>query len=241
MKSLHALVLGLAVLMASASICLGAEDGDQVSTLMVSGTGTASDKPDIVTVVLGVETSDQSAAKAVEENAQLMNTAIEALKTEGVKEEDIRTSRFDIYPVRDWIDGDRSEVVEFDVTNQVSFTMNLTGQIGEEVDLGQLLDAAIKAGANTVDSVTFGFDDPVPVQEAALEEAVANAMDKAEVIAEAAGVKLGRILEITESEYSPLPQESRVYLAEAPAAATPIVPGEVEITASVYVTYEITE
>lgn len=215
---------------------MGADDGSDVSTLAVSGTGEATADADIVTIVLGVQTRDESAAAAVAENGRMMVDAVEALKAAGVPEEEIKTSRFSISPTRDWIDGRLSDKVVFEVNNQITFTLDLA----DEMDIGAFLDAAVGAGANTVESVTFALQDPKPVQEEALVEAVVDAMGKAGVISQAAGVSLGRVLSISEGGYSPVPMaESRVYFAADAGAATPIVPGDVMVTATVTITYEI--
>ncbi|MCR3882918.1 SIMPL domain-containing protein [Methanotrichaceae archaeon M04Ac] len=228
--------MGLIVLLASGSSSLGADDGSDVSTLAVSGTGEATADADIVTIVLGVQTRDESAAAAVAENGRMMVDAIEALKAAGVPEEEIKTSRFSISPTRDWIDGRLSDKVVFEVNNQITFTLDLA----DEMDIGAFLDAAVGAGANTVESVTFALQDPKPVQEEALVEAVVDAMGKAGVISQAAGVSLGRVLSISEGGYSPIPMaESRAYLAADASAMTPIVPGDVMVTATVTITYEI--
>jgi hypothetical protein len=236
MRIFEALLLGLIALLASASSSLGADDGCDVSKLTVSGTGEATADADIVTIVLGAQTRDESAAAAVADNGRMMADAIEGLLAAGVPEEEIKTSRFSISPTRDWIDGKLSDKVVFEVNNQVTFTLDLA----DEMDIGAFLDAAVGAGANTVESVTFALRDPTPVQEEALEEAVVDGMGKAGVIAEAAGVTLGRILSISESGYSPVPMaESRVYFAADAGASTPIVPGDVKVTATVTITYEI--
>jgi hypothetical protein len=237
MKIFEALLLGMIVLLASSSSCLGADDeSDDISTLTVSGTGDATADADMVTIVLGVQTRNESAAGAVADNARMMASSIEALLAAGVPEDEIKTSRFSIYPTRDWIDGELSEKVVFEVNNQITITLDLT----DDVDVGEVLDGAVGAGANSLEGVTFGLRDPTSVQEEALEEAVNDAMGKSLVISEAAGVTLGRIVSISESGASPVPMaESRVYFAADAGAATPIVPGDVEVTATVTITYEI--
>jgi uncharacterized protein YggE len=237
MRIFEALLLGMVVILASASSCLGADDEcDETSMLTVSGTGDATADADMVTIVLGVQTRNESAAGAVADNARMMADSIEALKTAGVPEDEIKTARFSIYSTRDWIDGKQSDKVIFEVSNQVTFSLNLT----DEVDVGEVLDAAVGAGTNSVEGITFGLRDPTSVQEEALEGAVVDAMGKAEVISEAAGVTLGRILSISEGGASPVPMaESKVYFAADVATTTPIVPGDVEVTATVTITYEI--
>lgn len=237
MRIFEALLLAMVAILASSSLCLGADDGsDDISTLTVSGMGDATADADMVTIVLGVQTRNESAAGAVADNARMMADSIEALLAAGVPEDEIKTSGFSIYPIRDWIDGKLSEKVVFEVSNQATITLDLTG----EVDVGEVLDAAVGAGANSVESVTFGLQDPTSVQEEALEDAVIEAMGKADAISEAAGVTLGRILSITESGASTIPTaENRVYFTADASATTPIVPGDVEVTATVTITYEI--
>lgn len=235
MNKFEAVILGLAVLLASAGSCMATEYDDR-SKLIVSGTGEATATPDMVTVVLGVETKDESATVAATQNAQLTTDTIDALIGAGVNKEDIKTTRYTIYPRRDWIDGKLSDTVEFEVSNQITFTMDLIN----ETDVGVVLDAAVSAGTNTVDSVSFGLRDPAPLMEEALKDAVANAKRKAEVISGAAGVCLGKILTISEGGPSPIPSGDVMYLkAEALGASTPIVPGDVEVSASVSLIYEI--
>lgn len=237
MRIFEALLLAMVMILASASSCLGADDEcDEISTLTVSGTGDATADADMVTIVLGVQTRNESAAGAVADNARMMAESIEALLATGVPEEEIKTSGFSIYPTRDWIDGKLSDKVFFEVSNKVTITFDLT----DEVDVGEVLDAAVSAGANSVEGVTFGLRDPTSVQEEALEDAVNDAMGKAEVISEAAGVTLGRILSISEGGASPVPiAESRLYFAADVATTTPIVPGDVEVMSTVTITYEI--
>jgi len=234
MNKFEAVILGLVVLLASAGFCM-AED-DDISKLIVSGTGEASATPDMVTVVLGVETKDESASVAATQNAQLTTDAIDALIGAGVNKDDIKTTRYTIYPRRDWINGKPSDTVEFEVSNQITFTMDLIN----ETDVGVVLDAAVSAGTNTVNSVSFGLRDPAPLMEEALKDAVANAKRKAEVISGAAGVSLGKILTISEGGSSPIPSDDVMYFkAEAIGASTPIVPGDVEVSAGVSLIYEI--
>lgn len=237
MRIFEALLLGAVLLLASMGSALAAEDGScDVSTLTVSGTGEAAADADSVTVVLGVQTRDESAAKAADDNALLIAASIDALQAAGVPEDEIKTSSYSIYPTRDWIDGRQSDKVIFEVSNRITFTLNLT----DEVDMGGIIDAAVGAGANTVESVSFGLRDPTPVREEALKEAVVDGMGKAGVISEAAGVALGRILSISEGGSAPIPMaESKVFFAADAGAATPIAPGDVKVTATVTITYEI--
>jgi len=183
-------------------------------------------------VVLGVETRDSSAAIAASENAQLMNETIAALLAAGIAENEIQTSSYSLRtasqdePV---LAGTRQKAPEFLASNLVTVNLNNT------TDVGRVLDAAVSAGSNTIQEVSFDLKDAQPQQDLALTLAIEDASRKAEVAAEAASVNLGRVLEISEGYgYVAAKSQSAVF-----DIATPIQPGQMEITASVTMTYEI--
>jgi len=205
---------------------------NNVSKLIVQGEGKVIAAPDKVTVVLGVETRDSSAAIAASENAQLMNETIAALLAAGIAENEIQTSSYSLRtasqdePV---LAGTRQKAPEFLASNLVTVNLNNT------TDVGRVLDAAVSAGSNTIQEVSFDLKDAQPQQDLALTLAIEDASRKAEVAAEAASVNLGRVLEISEGYgYVAAKSQSAVF-----DIATPIQPGQMEITASVTMTYEI--
>jgi len=107
--------------------------------------------------------------------------------------------------------------------------------LNNTTDVGRVLDAAVSAGSNTIQEVSFDLKDAQPQQDLALTLAIEDASRKAEVAAEAASVNLGRVLEISEGYgYVAAKSQSAVF-----DMATPIQPGQMEITASVTMTYEI--
>lgn len=233
MKITLAMLVSVLFAVALTATSFAVEDST-VSKITVTGDGKEISAPDMVTIVLGVETMNVSAAAAAEENAAMMNTTLDALRSAGVPEDDMKTSEYSILPPYsdDFCDcqEDRAEPREFTVTNHIMIETNLTG-----TDVGTILDAAVSAGANDVVGVTFGLRDPEPIREKALEKAVIDAMRDAEMVAEAAGVTLGRILTITEG-YTYTPTYDAFAYSKS---ATPIVPAEVEITASVTLEREI--
>jgi uncharacterized protein len=206
---------------------------DNMSKLIVQGEGKATAASDKATVVLGVETRDASAAKAATENARLMNETIAALLAAGVTEIDIQTSGYSLGTVPQEEPLSSAEVPDkapqFMASNMVTVSLNNTA------DVGQVLDAAVSAGSNSIQEVSFDLRDPQPQKDLALAMAIEDARRKAEVAADAAGVTLGRILEISEG-YGYVSALSRNAAFDV---ATPIEPGQMEITASVTVTYEI--
>jgi uncharacterized protein YggE len=107
-------------------------------------------------------------------------------------------------------------------------------------NIGKVLDAATAAGSNTFMGISFDLRDPKPQMDKALAEAVNDSRIKAEIMAKSAGVKLGKILELSEGYGFTSSNAPRAAYSLA-AATTPVFPGEMEITASVTVTYEITK
>jgi uncharacterized protein YggE len=236
MKNCRTILFVLAVLTASL-LSAGATGDENMSKIVVSGEGKVTAAPDTAVVVLGVETRNASAAESMQENAELMNATINALLAAGIAEKDIQTSQFSLTTSQDerpysTTDQEKEPLpLEFIATNRVSVRLNDTQEIGK------VLDAAVSAGSNSIQSISFDLQDPTPEKDLALARAVEDAQRKAQIVAEAAGAKLGRTLEISEG-YGFVSTRSNVAFASA-AAPTPIQPGELEITASVTATYEI--
>ena len=230
MKNIRIVFLGIMLLFLVAPFAAAVENN--MSKLIVQGEGKASVAPDKATIVLGVQTRDASAAIAAEENARQMNETITALLAAGIAESEIQTSGYTLgtepqdVPVTA---GEKQKAPVFLSSNTVTVNLNNTA------DVGRVLDAAVSAGSNSIQEVTFDLQNPGPQRDQALTMAILDAQRKAMVAAKAAGVKLGRVLEISEG-YGYVAAASR---SAAFDVATPILPGKMEITASVTVTYEI--
>ncbi|MCX6678950.1 MAG: SIMPL domain-containing protein [Methanothrix sp.] len=230
MKNIRIVFLGIMLLFLVAPLAFAVDNN--MSKLIVQGEGKASAAPDKATIVLGVQTRDASAAIAAAENARQMNETITALLATGIAESEIQTSSYTLgtepqdVPVTT---GEKQKAPVFLSSNTVTVNLNNTA------DVGRVLDAAVSAGSNSIQEVTFDLQNPGPQRDQALTLAILDAQRKAEVAAKAAKVKLGRVLEISEG-YGYVAAASR---SAAFDVATPILPGKMEITASVTVTYEI--
>lgn len=207
-------------------------------TLTVSGTGVVSTAPDTATLRIGVETQAETAAAALADNSRLAQSVIDTLKRQGVADKDIQTANFSVYPVYD--DAYRSQsgseapkVVGYRVTNQV------VARIRGLDDLGALLDATVSGGANRIDGLVFGLEDDAAAADEARRRAVAEAVRKAGVYAEAAGVTLQRIRSIDEGGGGPVPMRDVAFRAQAAEAPAPVAPGETTVAASVRIVWEI--
>ena len=210
-----------------------------VRTLSVSGTGEALLAPDIAYVYVGVHTEDATAAEATAANTAQTEELIQALQDFGIDPKDIRTTNFSIYPMDrfDPATGLPSGEKVYAVDNTVYVTVR------DLAKLGDLLDTAVQAGANTVNSVQFDVEEKDEALKQARADAVKDAESQAQSLAQAAGLSLGEIQSIGFSEVSPYPifdgKGGGAMAAEQAAAAVPIQPGQLTFTVYVNVTYAL--
>lgn len=206
----------------------------QQAGIWVTGTGEVSVVPDVAILSLGVEAQAPTVGEAQERAASAMTDVMSALVANGVAEKDIQTQRFSISPVTRWDeDSDQVVTVGYRVANTV------TAKIRNVDDTGTVIDAVAETAGDLtrINGVSFTVDDPEPYYDEAREEAILEAMAKAEQIASVAGVGLGGATFISESGGSmpPVPYPvARFDVAESGAGfITPISVGETEITLTV--------
>jgi uncharacterized protein YggE len=203
----------------------------QKNTMMVSGTGTVTQDPDEAVVYLGVQTQSEDAVTAQQDNARKMVKIIEALKSAGIAEDDMETTSYSLYPVRDYDDKEQ-RIIGYIVSNQLKVTIKDINAVGS------IIDTAVDAGANEVQSVSFTLSDEKKqaAREKALKNAVQAASSDADALADALGVKIVGPTEVTTSGGSlTTPAVTRESMLVE--SGTPIEPGEISITAYVYITY----
>lgn len=188
-------------------------------------------EPDLARLGIAVETRGSAAEAAVEENARLANAVIEALKEFGLAEEDIKTGSYHLYSYREWFDERPAseEVVTYQVTNEIVVTTTRLEEVGEMIDL------AVKAGANNINYINFELENPQELQLQALKLATEQAAKKAEAIAESSGEKISGLYRIREerTEYMPYVYKQEVAADMGMGAPTPIMPDEVVVRAMV--------
>ncbi len=212
----------------------------QQEGIWVNGEGRVSAVPDVAILRLGIEAQEATVVEARDRAAEAMDNVMNALKDQDVDEKDIQTQQLSIYRVTRWDDDKQQEIViGFRVTNIV------VAKIRDVAGSGTVIDAVVAAGGDLtrVDSISFTVDDPTEYYAQAREMAVEDAAAKAELLAEVAGVTLGKPTYISESSYVPGPiYRDMVYAAEAaPSVQTPISPGEMEITLNVQLAYTIVD
>jgi hypothetical protein len=195
----------------------------QTDTVSVIGMGSVSAVPDRALISAGVESSADTAKAALAANAREMRKVIDALRAAGAK--NVTTQTVSLSP-RVTPEGKPNG---FSATNIVSATTTLDGA-------GALIDTAVDAGANTVYGPSLTQSDAARLYKLALKKAVADARERADALAEAAGRQVGRVISMSESGAAPGPVYEK---AASTADSTPVVAGEQETTASVSVTFEL--
>jgi len=202
------------------------------ATISVSGIGRASAAPDMARLTVGVESLQATASKAVGEVNTKQAAIIARLKALGVADKDIQTSNFSV-------SVDRGNQPRPGTEGPVNYrASNTASVIVRKLDsLGAIIDAVTEAGANTIYGVSLGLTDNTAMAAEARHKAVADARAKAEALAKAAGVKLGRLVSISEAgAASPAPVFAA---AEARTAGSAIEAGELTVSAQVSVVFAI--
>ena len=205
-------------------------------TVSVSGSGSVSIVPDIAYVSIGVHTDADTASDAVDKNTVQTQKVIDSLKSGGVAEEDIRTTNFSIWPNQRYDDQGQPTSTTYAVDNTVYVTVR------DITKMGDLLDEAITAGANTIYSISFDLADKTADMAKARDLAVKSAQDQASQLAASAGVELGEIQTISYYDSGAYPYADYGKGGgggAAPAMAVPINPGTMTLTTSVSITYFI--
>jgi hypothetical protein len=198
----------------------------------VDGTGRVAVAPDVVEIRLGVAVTRPTAAAAQAEAAVAMAAVLAALRASGVADRDLRTEGLALQPVLDYRGEGPPELRGYELRNGVVARLRALDR------LPAAIDAAIAAGATTLDGVRFDVEERAAAEAAAREAAVADALAKAGALATAAGATLGAVLAITEGRGAtpaPFPALRGAKLMAAEAAPTPVEAGEHEIAVTVEV------
>ena len=238
--SLTVLIAGLLFVMIGALACGDSRDGDDdrvLGGISVAGTASISLTPDIATLVLGVEAIDETVAQARADAAEAMAGIVDVLTASGIADEDIQTTHLSIQPQYDYSTETR-KLIGFSVNNIVNVTVRDIGVVGT------VIDQSVAAGGDLtrVQSIYFSVDDTSPYEKQLVEDAVKDATDKAQRLADLTGVTLGKPISITYGGGSPYPifdDSPRFAMAESAAFDTSISPGEVETSITVSIIFAI--
>lgn len=217
-------------------------DGIQeVPRILVTGEGSVDVPPDMAMLKLTVTREAETARAALDANSSAMNKVLSAMKAEGIDARDLQTSGFSIQPRYIYPSAKSSgqreppQIVGYTVRNSLSVRIR-------DVDMvGQILDKSVTLGVNEGGNIMFTNADPSGVITQARIEAVKDAMSKARTLAEAAGVRTGDLLEISEQSYAPRPMPmARAEMSMARSAdSVPVASGENTYKVTVNVSYAI--
>ena len=203
--------------------------------LDVVATGEANRVPDIVRINAGVMTQAPTASEAIRQNAQKMESLNAALRRAGVADRDIQTSSINLHP--DWrhVENGTPELIGYRANNQVSVRFR------DIRNAGRILDALVAAGANQIDGPMFMIERPEEGLDEARQLALRNARARADLYARALGMRVKRILSVSEAGMGYMPPQPVMMRAmdAAQAASTQIVPGEQTLATSLTVSFEL--
>lgn len=225
MRLIQALIL-------STALALPLAAGAETALITVTGEASVAVQPDVATLSLGVTTQAATAAEAMAANTAALSVVLARLKTAGISDRDLQTSNLTLNP--NWVgydSGATPTIAGYTAANL------LTVRVRALDTLGAVLDAAITDGANTLNGLTFELSDPRPKMDEARRAAVADAMARAKLLVEAAGAKLGAVQSITEGGgfVNPTP----MFRQDVASAPVPVAGGEIGVTSSVTMVFEI--
>lgn len=206
------------------------------STISVSGEGIVEATPDRATISVGVVTRDKNPSSVQAANARAATSVINSIVALGIERKNISTGNYNFNPTYRHDNG-RSEIDGYEATNSVTI-------IVDDLNLvGKIIDAALRHGANQVDSLNFGLRDKNSYQDEALRLAVIDARRKAEAVASALGKSIVGVYSVSiNSSHINAPQNYKMARAMSEDAATfdtPIESGTLQCTANVHVEFEI--
>jgi uncharacterized protein len=205
-----------------------------VRTIEVDGSGETRTSPDTADLDLAIETQAKTAEEAAARNAALAAKVIDALKSKLGDKGRITTGGYSLNPEYSQRPSENSTIIGYNAQNTV--TVHTGG-----LDLvGALIDSAIAAGANRVNSLSFSVKDDTKARAEAIALATRDARAQADALASALDVKLGKVLKATTvSEERPVPIRMGRAMAMSAKVETPVEPGEVTVPATVSLTFEI--
>ncbi|WP_417482755.1 SIMPL domain-containing protein [Maricaulis sp.] len=196
-------------------------------TLSLSASADVQVDPDFATVQSGVVTRAATAQQAVQDNGRAMNAVFEALRRAGVTGNDVQTSQLSVSPIyadRTEANQNQYEIIAYETRNTVSAKVRDTSRVGN------VIDAMVSAGANNIQSVSFGAEDTSAAMDEARRDAIASLLARAELFADAAGFELCGITRMSEDFARPA---APMMMARMDSASTPVAAGQLSLTATV--------
>ena len=216
----------------------GCQQTEEEHTLNAQGTSEIIFNPDKAEVSVGISIVKDTAEEAQSEANKVVNAIIDGLRYKGISEDDIETQGLSLREERIWTKDEGSKVIGWRASQTLKVkTTDLT-------KVGIIVDVAVNNGANQINNINFGLTEEKEKEykKQALSEAAKNAKEKAEILAESLGAKLGKIKAVSESNFYYRPymyamKDTAGALAVEEAAT--VMPSDVSVTAQVSVIYYI--
>ena len=226
------------------------------STISTSGTASENVRPDKVSVTVGVETNGTTASEAVSRNAAEMEQVTTALRNLGIAESDLATSSYSVYPVYEYRQPmqpcieiyppppecmPKQTIVGYGASNSLTITLDANAS---SVDAGEAIDAAVDAGANTVNAAYFFVSNELQeqVRDSLIRDALDNARERAELAADAVGYTVSGVHSINLNDvFFPVYYGRTSAEDDFAGAETALLPGEQQVIATVNVVYTISD
>jgi uncharacterized protein YggE len=209
---------------------------DSVPNIMIQGNGKVTTNPDEAVISFGVISDGKLLKSAYKSNTEKMNLVIKAIKGMGIKSDDIQTSSYSISPTYPKDERGRQlpgKPVAFRVSQQ------LTIKIRDIDTVGVVIDQVVANGTNSFNGINFTSSKLEELQKEAKQKAVQDAREKAQLMADSLGVKIGRLLKVNDSISSAYPARNMMAFSAKMESAPNIQAGSLEVTGSCTVFYEI--
>jgi uncharacterized protein YggE len=219
-----------------------ADDSRGPGIITIEGRGEVTATPDTAFVTSGVTTQGATAREALDANTAAMTELISTLKAAGIEARDIQTSGFSVNP--NYVYSDARDANGYTLPPKINGYQvfnTVTIRVRQITTLGDILDKSVTVGANTINGVSFSMADPSKLYDEARKAAFADAREKAQLYATAAGLELEQIKQIAETQNynQPVPYMMRQDAAMAASAPVPVQAGELSFSINVQVTWEL--
>jgi uncharacterized protein len=246
METKHGIGIVLSIGLVLVAIILAANTGKTTNTigqdvLTVTGYAEETVAPDKAQLYITIETTELTANVSQDKNAGISAEVMKSLAALGIKESDIETDSYTIYPKEQWDEkNSESKLLGYTVSNTLKVTTK------DILNAGKYVDAAVNAGANRVDRVVFDLTKAKEkeVSQDLLAKAGISAKEKADTIAKSLGVQAGKVVAVSESNYNVQPYyysnaNTQNYAAGAMKSDSSISPKNILTTAYITVSYKI--
>jgi hypothetical protein len=229
------LALGATAMTANAQNAAGYAVPTDGTLLSVAASAEASRVPDVATLSAGVVTQAADGNTAMRQNAEQMVKVLAAIKAAGIAEKDVQTSGVNLNPQYRYADNEAPKITGYQASNTVSL------KVRDIAKLGQVLDALAAQGSNQINGPSFEIDQPEPVYDEARLAALKKAQARADTYAKALGLRVRRIVSISEGGGGGLQPMPMMAMSKAMdrAESTPVSPGETTLTVNLDVVFEL--